>query len=90
MNDGRHQLIKHSIVAIHGLNGHPDTSWTAANGTNWLRDLLPSEFPHARILTYGYDAYTRDRAQLTAESIRDHAETLISSLALERQRTNVS
>ncbi|KAF8220337.1 hypothetical protein L208DRAFT_1334395, partial [Tricholoma matsutake] len=46
-----------SIVAIHGLDGHPMKSWTAANDVLWLRDLLPEKIPHAHILTYGCDAY---------------------------------
>ncbi|KAF8240995.1 hypothetical protein L208DRAFT_1087908, partial [Tricholoma matsutake] len=46
------------IVAIHGLDGHPMKSWTAANDMLWLHDLLPEKIPHACILTYGYDAYT--------------------------------
>ncbi|KAF8526569.1 hypothetical protein BU17DRAFT_74115 [Hysterangium stoloniferum] len=45
-----------SIVAIHGLDGHREASFTAPNGVLWLRDLLPKALPTARILTYGYDA----------------------------------
>ncbi|KAF2813519.1 uncharacterized protein BDZ99DRAFT_438751 [Mytilinidion resinicola] len=30
-----------SIVAVYGLNGHCEKTWTAGNGVNWLRDLLP-------------------------------------------------
>jgi len=63
--------------------------WTAQNGTIWLRDLFPSMVPHARILTYGYDASTRGQRQL-ATSIHDHAKGLLSFLAIERQATNVS
>ncbi|KAF8526579.1 hypothetical protein BU17DRAFT_40487, partial [Hysterangium stoloniferum] len=47
-----------SIVAIHGLDGHREASFTAPNGVLWLRDLLPEALPTARILTYGYDART--------------------------------
>ncbi|KAF8526196.1 hypothetical protein BU17DRAFT_40873, partial [Hysterangium stoloniferum] len=46
------------IVAIHGLDGHREASFTADNGILWLRDLLPEALPSARILTYGYDACT--------------------------------
>ncbi|KAL1634772.1 hypothetical protein SLS56_002174 [Neofusicoccum ribis] len=39
------------IIAIHGLNGHREKTWTADNGVLWLQELLPAEIPHARILT---------------------------------------
>jgi hypothetical protein len=82
--------IEFSIVAIHGLDGHLKNSWTADNGTFWLRDLLPEKVPHARILTYGYDAYTHGRDQLANESVHDLAKDLLSSLATERRISNVS
>lgn len=40
------------IVAIHGLDGHCDKSWTAANGKLWLNDFLPDKIPNARIMSY--------------------------------------
>ena len=79
-----------SIVAVHGLDGHLEKSWTADNGVLWLRDLLPERIPHARILTYGYDAYTRGRDRLANESLHDLAKDLVSSLATERRISNVS
>jgi hypothetical protein len=47
-----------SIVAVHGLNGHRDKTWTAANDVYWLRDLLSSNIPNARIFCWRYDANT--------------------------------
>ena len=79
-----------SIVAVHGLDGHLEKSWTADNGVLWLRDLLPERIPHARILTYGYDAYTRGRDRLAKESLHDLANDLVSSLATERRISKVS
>jgi hypothetical protein len=79
-----------SIVAIHGLDGHPTKSWTAANDTLWLRDHLPENIPRARILTYGYDAYTRGREQLADESVYALAQKLLADLATERHDSNVS
>jgi len=55
----------------------------------WLKTLLPERVPHARILTYGYDAYTRDREQLTNQTIHDHAETLTAKLVQYRKETDV-
>jgi hypothetical protein len=80
----------HSIVAIHGLDGHRERSWTAENGVFWLRDLLADEIPMARILTYGYDANTRHKEQLTSQTLYDHAETFIAKLVLFRKETSVS
>jgi protein SERAC1 len=79
-----------SIIAIHGLDGHPQKSWTAPNGTLWLRDLLPEKLPQARILTYVYDAYTRGREQLADESVYALAQKLLADLATERHDSNVS
>ena len=79
-----------SIVAVHGLDGHLEKSWTADNGVLWLRDLLPERIPHARILTYGYDAYTRGRGWLSRESLQDLAKDLVSSLAEERRISKVT
>ncbi|KIM75579.1 hypothetical protein PILCRDRAFT_670138 [Piloderma croceum F 1598] len=75
------------IIAIHGLDGHCEKSWTAENGVLWLRDLLPVDIPRARIFTYGYDAYTRGREQVTDHSLYDHAQNLISHLANKRRST---
>lgn len=42
------------IVAVHGLNGDAETTWTHPNGTFWLRDLLPDLLPGCGVFTYGY------------------------------------
>lgn len=44
------------IVAVHGANAHCVKSWTATNGVNWLRDLLPLDLPQTMIYTWGYDS----------------------------------
>ncbi|KFZ03150.1 hypothetical protein V502_11189 [Pseudogymnoascus sp. VKM F-4520 (FW-2644)] len=41
------------IVAVHGLNGAADKTWTHENGNLWLKDLA-KDFPGARVFTYGY------------------------------------
>ncbi|CAN9331109.1 unnamed protein product [Alternaria alternata] len=63
------------IVAVHGLNGHCEKTWTAGNGVdsvNWLRDLLPHDLPNARILSWGYDANTHSgsRALIYSDAAR--------------------
>jgi hypothetical protein len=79
----------HSIVAIHGLDGHREKSWTANNGVLWLRDLLPDEITPARILTYGYNAKTRGKKLLSRQTLYDHAEAFITKLVLFRRTTSV-
>ncbi|KAF8519351.1 hypothetical protein BU17DRAFT_11150, partial [Hysterangium stoloniferum] len=63
-----------SIIAIHGLDGHREDSWTAENGILWLRDLLPRRLPHARIATYGYHASTGTQSNKIDETLYGHAE----------------
>ena len=65
-------------------------SWTAANGVCWLRDLLPSRVPEARILTYSYDANTRGKEQLSPHSLYTHGQELIRNLNMMRKMTEVS
>ncbi|KAF2183413.1 hypothetical protein K469DRAFT_728118 [Zopfia rhizophila CBS 207.26] len=76
-----------SIIAVHGLNGHRDKTWTASNGVNWLRDLLPQALPNARIITWGYDANTHSGARVSCQYLYDHARSLVADLCLERQLT---
>ncbi|CAN9171071.1 unnamed protein product [Alternaria alternata] len=81
------------IVAVHGLNGHCEKTWTAGNGidsVNWLRDLLPHDLPNARILSWGYDANTHSGSRVSCQYLFDHARTLVSDLCLERQITETS
>jgi hypothetical protein len=77
-----------SLVAIHGLNGHREKTWTS-NGKLWLRDFLPERIPNARIMTWGYDANTYSRTEISRQLLYDHAVNLISDLSLERRLTQV-
>lgn len=62
------------IIAVHGLGGHPLTSFTnALTGCYWLRDLLPADFSHCRVLSFGWDATLFSNSIAT---FHDHAETL--------------
>ncbi|CAN9218325.1 unnamed protein product [Alternaria alternata] len=60
-------LLIACIVAVHGLNGHREKTWTTSGGVNWLRELLPHDLPNARILSWGYDANTQQLAQQTSK-----------------------
>ncbi|CAN9179325.1 unnamed protein product [Alternaria alternata] len=59
-----------AIVAVHGLNGHREKTWTTSGGVNWLRELLPHDLPNARILSWGYDANTQQLARELSTSKR--------------------
>lgn len=65
-------LIEASIVAVHGLGGDWEQTWTDENGNLWLRDFLPLHLPHqARIFSYGYDsstAFSRSVADIEVEA----------------------
>ncbi|KAF2190539.1 hypothetical protein K469DRAFT_387619 [Zopfia rhizophila CBS 207.26] len=76
-------------IVVHGLNGHRDKTWTASNGVNWLRDLLPQDLPNARIITWGYDANTHSGSRVSCQYLYDHARSLVADLCLKRQLTKV-
>jgi alpha-beta hydrolase superfamily lysophospholipase len=80
---------KFSIVAVHGLNGHSEKTWTADNGINWLRDLLPEDLPNARIFSWGYDANTHGSSRVSCQYLYDHARSLVSDLCRVREKTKV-
>ncbi|KAI9855038.1 MAG: hypothetical protein M1813_000582 [Trichoglossum hirsutum] len=85
--EGENPIV--DIVAVHGLNGHREATWTAQNGINWLqhKGMLPARIPNARIFSWGYDANTHSTSQLTAMYLYDHAQNLVSELSLERRLT---
>lgn len=72
-----------SIVAVHGLWGHPYESWMDADRL-WLRDFLPSQFRYVRVFTFGYEsdlAFSGD-----GSNIQDHATVLLEELLRVRRR----
>lgn len=82
-------LTDPSIVAVHGLNGHPFKTWTTQNTNKfWLgdSDLLPSNLKRARILTFGYNAaVTALLGKTSSDRIMQHAQTLIAELVADRE-----
>lgn len=78
-----------SIVAVHGLNGHPLKTWTTHETKRfWLgdSDLLPSNLKRARILTYGYNASVAALlGKTSSDRIMQHAQTLIAELVADRE-----
>ncbi|KGO77979.1 hypothetical protein PITC_025070 [Penicillium italicum] len=79
---------KFDIIAIHGLNGHRENSWTAANGVNWLQDLLPDDMPNIRVLSWGYSLTTEanSHGKISQQKL---SEQLVYDLWEWRSSTNV-
>jgi hypothetical protein len=79
------------VVFVHGLNGHPQKTWTAHNGKFWPTDLLPVTLKSvkARILVYGYNAdvyaYGGGDKNASSDQIHQHAQTMITNLSMERK-----
>ncbi|CCA75354.1 related to tetratricopeptide repeat domain protein-Neosartorya fischeri [Serendipita indica DSM 11827] len=75
------------IVAIHGLQGHRERTWTTDQGSLWLRDLLPTDLSNARVLTYGYDADARSPECVSTQTMRRHADGFAKALSRKRKVT---
>ena len=81
--------MHHSIVAIHGLDGKREKTWTAKNNVNWLQDLLPTDIPQARIFSWDYEANPHNNSPIKGYTIYDHGRNLVSDLCGEREMTEV-
>ena len=81
-------------MLVHGLNGHPQRTWTANNGVFWPSQLLPKTLGHvrARVLVYGYnaDVYAFGGRSATSDYILQHAQTLVMTLDSERFNEDAS
>lgn len=78
-----------SIVALHGLNGHREKTFTANNGVCWLNSLLPDRMPKIRVISFGYDARTHSSSPLSQQHLHSHAEQLVENLTRRRDVSNV-
>jgi pimeloyl-ACP methyl ester carboxylesterase len=74
---------KSSIVAVHGLGGDWEETWTDNNGQLWLRDFLHDDLPTARVLSFGYNSNTVFTSAVT--DIDDEAAALLDGVLGERQ-----
>jgi hypothetical protein len=73
-----------SIVAVHGLNGHRESTWTAG-GSNCLKDKIHEHYPRSRILSFGYDASASRAGISTLQGIREMAKDLLGDLVRLRK-----
>jgi hypothetical protein len=75
------------IVAVHGITGSAYDTWTHNNGTFWLKDLIPEEFPGARVFSYAYPADIF--CTFATGTIRSFARSLLEGLKGERRSKDV-
>ena len=67
---------------MHGLTGDWEKTWTGRKSTApWPQLLLPTKVPHARVLTFGYDAHYIAGRMVSSNKINDHAENLLAAVA---------
>ncbi|MCJ1401112.1 hypothetical protein MMC11_004324 [Xylographa trunciseda] len=73
------------LVLVHGLEGHPEHTWTSPNKVFWPKDLLPSYIDEQRIrvLVYGYSADAESR--MASAPIHNQAERLLVYLHANRR-----
>ncbi|KAJ5794517.1 alpha/beta-hydrolase [Penicillium paradoxum] len=77
------------ICFVHGLTGNRQTTWTLDGQSEpWPQTLLPSRIPHARILSYGYDAYVVRSTVTSSNKLIDHATNLLNDLVSNRAASN--
>ncbi|KAK2005409.1 hypothetical protein LZ32DRAFT_571878, partial [Colletotrichum eremochloae] len=62
-----------NIVAIYGVTGHREHTWTATSDKHWLRDFLATDLPNARILSWCYDANTHSTSVVSCQYLYVHA-----------------
>jgi hypothetical protein len=83
--------LSSSVIAVHGLNGHREKSWTDdKSGVLWLRDLLPSRLPNVRVLTFGYDVDTLKLSGVSQLSLNHQAAFLAEELLRFRPDSQVA
>ncbi|CEJ57503.1 hypothetical protein PMG11_06194 [Penicillium brasilianum] len=80
---------KIDFVFVHGLNpsgrnDHPFRTWTHENGNFWPKDFLAQDIPYSRVFVYGYNSNITNPQTMSTASIKDHANTLLNLLDMER------
>ena len=74
------------IVAVHGLNGHYEKTWSVLDeegqDVNWLRDFLPEQIPNARVMSFGYNSLLQFSKSVA--DIYTFADQLLEALLSKR------
>lgn len=69
------------IVFVHGLTGDRERTWSSCpEAVLWPQALLASRLPHARIMTFGYDAYIVRPGLVSTNRIGNHSMDLLQAL----------
>jgi len=81
-------IIISSVIAVHGLGGDWERTWTNENtGIFWLKDCLPHDVESARVMSFEYNAAFAFGGS-TAD-VGDHAKDLLSDLIDKREQDEV-
>ena len=75
-------LITLSVIAVHGLGPKYPATWTK-DDTMWLKDFLPNDFPHARILAFVYPSKAFEDPNFI--DLRALGGSLLRSLVRDRE-----
>ncbi|KAH7141683.1 ankyrin repeat-containing domain protein [Dactylonectria macrodidyma] len=80
-----YSLALNSIIAVHGLGGDQDSTWTWAPGfmdsgpeVMWLKELLPLHVSNAHVITFGYSMMSRKG--ISVGDVKAVAEALLNEL----------
>jgi len=76
------------VILVHGLNGHPASTWTHRSTMFYWPWELRKHLPEARVMVYGYDADISPQFATNLIRIKGLAETFLSSLVNKRQEDN--
>jgi hypothetical protein len=84
-----------SICFTHGLGGGARSTWTYREKLSrrrifWPVELLGSQIPNARIITFGYDTDVGSTRYLTQSVIYQHGRQLLSALVKVREENHAT
>jgi hypothetical protein len=82
-------IIRPSIIAITGLDGHAYGSWRGKGnlGRMWLRDFLSKDLPRCRTMIYGYNSKLSSQG---VDTIMDYGRELLEELRKIRNTDEAS
>ncbi|KAH8746519.1 P-loop containing nucleoside triphosphate hydrolase [Diaporthe sp. PMI_573] len=78
------------IIFVHGLTGNAYNTWCSDGRVtiHWPRDLLKTDIPDARIMSFGYDADVVGWfSPVSNNRVGNHAENLLGAVTRLKERT---